>query len=84
MPGGGACSDSQTVNTRLPGDVYLYPRVCLHERCAMCDRFSPAEKLQCSRPSSILQMAKLSGYICNRLAVPIPALGASDRRHLFL
>ena len=44
MPGGGACSDGQTVNTRLPGDVHLYPRVCLHERYAMCDRFSPVVK----------------------------------------
>jgi hypothetical protein len=40
--GWGACSDGQTVNTRLPGDVRLYPRVCLHERYAVCDRFSPA------------------------------------------
>jgi hypothetical protein len=42
--GWGACSDGQTVNTRLPGDVRLYPRVCLHERYAVCDRFSPAVK----------------------------------------
>ena len=80
--GWGACSDGQTVNTRLPGDVRLYPRVCPHERCAICDRFSPAVKTSVLRaPSSILQMAKLSGYICDRLAVPIPALGASGRLH---
>ena len=42
--GWGACSDGQTVKTRLPGDVRLYPRVCLHERYAVCDRFSPAVK----------------------------------------
>src|ERR1700757_37897 len=28
-------------------------------------------------------MAKLSGYICDRLAVPILALGASGRRHSY-
>jgi hypothetical protein len=56
--GWGACSDGQTVNTRLPGDVRLYPRVCLHERYAVCDRFSPAVKTSVLwGPSSILQVA---------------------------
>src|SRR5271169_354169 len=28
--------------THLPEDAPLYPRVCLHERYAMCARFGPA------------------------------------------
>jgi hypothetical protein len=54
----------QTVNTRLPGDVRLYPLVCLHERCAMCDRFSPAVKTSvlraCHQSSRWLSSAAIS------------------------
>jgi len=33
-----------TGSSASPGDVRLYPRVCLHGRYAPRDRFSPAEK----------------------------------------
>ena len=44
---------------------------------ARCENFSVFG------PSSILQVAKLSGYICDRLAVPIPALGEAADGILF-
>src|SRR6478735_4821816 len=83
--GGGAAQISQTVNTRLPGDVYLYPRVCLHERYAMCDRFSPAEKLQPPGPhqssrwlSSAAISATVSPFLSRRSAQAADGICFSD------
>jgi hypothetical protein len=42
-----------TGSSAPPGDVRFYPRVCLHERYAPRDRFSPAEKTSVAGNSAL-------------------------------